>query len=168
LHRLIWNSIKKWRLSRYTLLQRIKEIYQAQLVIFKKNWKKCSFSRNGQSPITQRLLQLGPHNFIYIIITMWTSSMQNMEAVFLNGVGNFLATMLKLDFTWISMGILLDFQWLAISMTIFSNCSDCHETFHKLFITHYCKESKRFTKHNSLFLRKTGKNAVFHETVKVP
>ena len=68
------------------------------------------FFQNGQSPITQRQLQLGPHNFIYVIITMWTSSMQNIEAVFLNGVGNFLATMLKLDFTWISMGILLDFQ----------------------------------------------------------
>ena len=35
--RLPRNFSKTWRLSRYTLLQRIKEIYQAQLVIFKKN-----------------------------------------------------------------------------------------------------------------------------------
>src|SRR6187399_380627 len=63
LHRLITNLIKTWRLSRYTLLQRIKEIYQAQLVIFNKNWKKCSFSRNGQSPITQRPLQLLLQNY---------------------------------------------------------------------------------------------------------
>ena len=68
------------------------------------------FLRNGQSPITQRQLQLGPHYFIYIIITMWTSSMQNMEADFLNSVSNVLATRLKLDFKWISMGILLDLQ----------------------------------------------------------